>query len=53
MMSYNPFEKFDVVSFHDCGNEENFQKDLNEGPIAEALNETLLSAFPFEESEVL
>jgi hypothetical protein len=39
--------------FHDCGNEENFKKDLHEVSLAEGLNETLLSTFPFEESKVL
>jgi hypothetical protein len=53
MMSYNPFENFDDALFHDCGNEENCQKDLDEVSLAEGLNETLLSAFPFEENEVL
>jgi hypothetical protein len=47
MMSYNPFENFDDALFHDCGNEENFQKDLDEVSLAEGLNETLLSDFPF------
>jgi hypothetical protein len=53
MASYNPFENFDDALFHDCGNEESFQKDLDEVSLAEGLNETLLSAFPFEENEVL
>jgi hypothetical protein len=53
MISYNPFENFDDALFHDYGNEENFQKDLDEVSLAEGLNETLLSAFPFEENEVI
>jgi hypothetical protein len=53
MMSYNPFENFDDALFHDCGNEENCQKDLDEVSLAEGLNETLLSTFPFEENEVI
>jgi hypothetical protein len=52
MMSYNPFENFDDALFHDFGNEENCQKDLDEVSLAEGLNETLLSDFPFEENEV-
>jgi hypothetical protein len=52
MMSYNPFENFDDALFHDCGNEENCQRDLNEVSFAEGPNETLLSAFPSEENEV-
>jgi len=53
MMSYNLFENFDDALFHDCGNEENCQNDLNEIALAEGLNETLISVFPFEENEVL
>jgi hypothetical protein len=53
MMSYNPFENFDDALFHDCGNEENFQKDLDEVSLAEGMNETLLSTIPFEEDEVV
>jgi len=30
MKSYNPFENFDDALFHDCGNEENCQKDHDE-----------------------
>ena len=30
MMSYDPFENFDDALFHDCGNEENCQKDHDE-----------------------
>jgi hypothetical protein len=52
-MSYNPFENVDDALFHDCENEENCQKDLDEVSLAEGLNETLLSAFPFEENEVI
>jgi hypothetical protein len=29
MMSYNPFENFDDALFHDFGNEENYQRDIN------------------------
>jgi hypothetical protein len=53
MMSCNPFDNFDDALFHDCGNDENCQKDLNEVSLAEGLNETLLSSFPFEENEVI
>jgi hypothetical protein len=49
MMSYNPFENFDDALFNDCGNEKNCQKDLDEVSLVEGLNETLLSALPFEE----
>jgi hypothetical protein len=38
MMSYNPFENFDDALFHDFGNEEKFQKDLDEVSLAEGLN---------------
>jgi hypothetical protein len=44
VISYNPLEKIDDASFHDCGNEENCQKDLDEVSLAEGLNKTLLSA---------
>jgi hypothetical protein len=53
MMSYNPFENFDDALFHDCGNEESFQEDLDEVSLAEGLKKTLLSTFPFEEDEVV
>jgi hypothetical protein len=53
MMSYNPFENFDDALFHDCGNEENYQKDLNEVFLTEGLKETLSSIVPFEEDEVI
>jgi hypothetical protein len=53
MMSYNPFENFDDSLFHDCGNEENYQKDLDEVSLAEDLNKTLFSTIPFEEHEVI
>jgi hypothetical protein len=53
MISYNPFENFDDSLFHDYGNEENCQKDLDEVSLAEGLNENLLSAFLFEENEVI
>jgi hypothetical protein len=53
MMSYNPFENFDDVLFHDCGNEENFQKDLDEVFLVEGLKETLSSTSPFEEAKVI
>jgi hypothetical protein len=53
MMSYNPFENFDDALFHDCGNKKNYPKDLDEVSLAEGLNETLLSAFHFEENEVI
>jgi hypothetical protein len=53
MESYNPFENFDDALFHDCGNEESCQEDLDEVSLAEGLNETLLSTFPFEEDEVV
>jgi len=53
MMNYNPFENFQDVLFHDCGNEENCQKDLDEVFLAEGLNETLSSTVPFEEDEVI
>jgi hypothetical protein len=53
MMSYNPFENFNDALFHDFGNEENCQKDLNEVSLAEGLNETHIFVFPFEENEVL
>jgi hypothetical protein len=53
MMNYNPFEKFDYALFHDFGNEEKCQKDLDEASIAEGLNETLLSDFPFEGNTVI
>ena len=53
MMSYNPFENFNDALFHDFGNEENCQKDLDEVSLAKGLNKTLLSAFPFEENEVI
>jgi hypothetical protein len=53
MMSYNPFENFDDALFHECGNEENCQRDLDEVSLVEGLNETLLSTFPSEENEVL
>jgi hypothetical protein len=48
MMSYNPFENFDYALFHDCGNEEKCQRDLHKVSLAEGLNGTFLSAFPFE-----
>jgi hypothetical protein len=51
MMSYKPFENFDDSLFYDYGNEENYQKDLDEIYLAEGLNETLLSSLPFEENE--
>jgi hypothetical protein len=35
MISYNPFENFDDALFHDYGNEENCQKDLDEVSLAE------------------
>jgi hypothetical protein len=50
MMSYNHFENFDDDLFHDCGNEEKFQKDLDEFSLVEDMHETLLFAFPFEEN---
>jgi hypothetical protein len=53
MMSYNPFENFDDALFHDFGNEENFQKDIDEVYLTEGLSETLLSTVPFEEDEVV
>jgi len=53
MIIYNPFENFDDALFHDCGNEENCQKDLDKVSLAEGLNETLLSAFPLEENEFI
>jgi hypothetical protein len=53
MMSYNPFENFDDALFHEFGNEENYQRDLNEVSLAEGLNEMLLLDFPFEENEFL
>jgi hypothetical protein len=53
MMSYNPFENFDDALFHDCGNEENCQKNLDEVSLAKGLNETLSSIVPFEEDEVI
>jgi hypothetical protein len=53
MMSYNPFENFDDVVFHECGNEESHQKDLDEVSLVEVLNDTLLSTLPFEKNEVL
>ena len=37
MMSYNPFENFDDALFHDCGNEENCPKDIDEVSLAEGL----------------
>jgi hypothetical protein len=37
--------------FHDCGNEENRQKDFDEVSLAEGLNETLSSTVPFKEDE--
>jgi hypothetical protein len=52
MISYNPIENFDDAFFHDCGNKENCQKDLDEISLAEGLNETLLSAFLFEEMKL-
>jgi hypothetical protein len=39
--------------FHDCGNEENYQKDLDVVFLAEGLKETLSSTIPFEEDEVI
>jgi hypothetical protein len=48
MISYKPFENFDDALFHDCENEENCQRDLDEVSLAEGLNKTLLYAFPFE-----
>jgi hypothetical protein len=53
MMSYNPFEIFYDALFHECGNEENFQRDLDEYSLVEGLNKTVLYAFPFKENEVL
>jgi hypothetical protein len=53
MISYNPFENFDDALFHDCGNEEKYQKDIDEVSLAEGLKKTLLSAFPFQENEVI
>jgi hypothetical protein len=53
MMSYNPFENFDDALFHDFGNKEKFQKDLDEVSLAEGLRKTLLSDFPFEGNEVI
>jgi hypothetical protein len=53
MMSYNPFENFDDALFHDCGNEENYQKDLDEVSLAKGMNETLSSTVPFKEDEVI
>jgi hypothetical protein len=53
MMSYNHFENFDDALLHECGNKENCQKDLDEVSLAEGLNETMLSPFPFEENEFL
>jgi hypothetical protein len=51
MANYNSFENFDDALFHDY--EERCQKDLDEVSFIESLNETLLSAFPFEEDEVV
>jgi hypothetical protein len=48
MMSYNPFENFDDSLFHDFGNEQNYQKDIDEVSLVEGMNETLLSGLPFE-----
>jgi hypothetical protein len=48
MISYNPFENFDDALFHDCGNEEKYQKHLDEVSLTKGLNETFLSSFPFE-----
>jgi hypothetical protein len=53
MISYNPFESFDDALFHDFGNEERCQKDLDEVSLAEGLNEMLLSDFPFEGNKVI
>jgi hypothetical protein len=53
MMSYNPFENFDDALFHDYGNEENCQKDLDEVSLAKGLNETFSSTVPFEEDEFI
>jgi hypothetical protein len=53
MMSYNPFENFDDVLFHDYGNEDNCQTDIDEVSLAEGLNETLSSTVPFKEDEII
>jgi hypothetical protein len=53
MMSYNPFENFDDALFHEFGNEEKFQKDLDEVSFVEGMNETLLSDFYFEGNKVI
>jgi hypothetical protein len=53
MMSCTPFENFDDALFHDFGNEENCQKDLNEASLAEGLNETSIYSFHFEENDVI
>jgi hypothetical protein len=53
MMSYNPFDNFDDALFRECGNEENFKKDLDEVSLVEDLNETLSSTVHFEEDEVI
>jgi hypothetical protein len=53
MMSFNPFENFDDALFHECGNGENFQMDLDEVSLAKGLKETLSSTIPFEEDDVI
>jgi hypothetical protein len=53
MMSYNPFENFDDALFHEFGNEENCQKNLDKVSFPEGLNETLSSTIPFKEDEVV
>jgi hypothetical protein len=53
MMSYNSFENFYDALFHNFGNKENCQKDLDEVSLAQYLNETLIYVFPFEENKVL
>jgi hypothetical protein len=52
-MSCNPFENFNDALFHDYGNEENCQKDLDDFSLAEGPNETFLFSFPFEENEFI
>jgi hypothetical protein len=47
IMSCEPFEDLDDALFHDCGNEEKCQKDLDEVSLAEGLNETLSSTISF------
>jgi hypothetical protein len=52
-MIYNPLENFDDALFHDCGNEENCPKDLDEVSLAEGFKEALSYSFPFEENKVI